>query len=393
MINESLLTGIVPDKLKIAKITPLFKSGDPKSYNNYRPISILPCLSKIYEKVIYIRLIYFINKNKILSKCQYGFRSNHSTSLAVVDFLEKMITSIDKGYYSLGVFLDLSKAFDTVNHKILLTKLEFYGVRGVALKWFENYLSNRKQYVEYKNEKSKLFEINCGVPQGSILGHILFLLYFNDIINSTEHLSFTLFADDTNVFYKSKSLDELNKTVNKELTNLSPWFRSNKLSLNINKTKFILFTNKKKVNNNLINIKIDSEEIKRVSVTKFLGMIIDEHLTWKPQIKHLSSKISRNIGSINKIKYYLPKHALKTLYYSMIYPYLLYGNIVWASTYKTNINRLQILQKKAIRIITNSDYLSHTSDLFEKEKILTIKGQINPKSKKIFFSHFKATKC
>ena len=146
-----------------------------------------------------------------------------------------MTTSVDEGYYSLDVFSDLSKAFDTINHEILLTKLEFYGVRGVALKWFKNYLTNRKQYVEFKNGKTKFFEINCGVPQGSILEPILFLLYINDIINSTENLSLALFADDTNVFYISKSLNELNETVNNELSNLSLWFRTNKLSLNIKK--------------------------------------------------------------------------------------------------------------------------------------------------------------
>ena len=156
-----------------------------------------------------------------------------------------MTTSIDEGYYSLGVFLDLSKSFDTINHEILLTKLKFYGVRGVALKWSKNYLTNRKEYVEFKNEKSKFVEINCGVPHGSILGPILFLLYINDIINSTEHLPFTLFADDTNVStYKSKSLNELSETVNNELhvTNLSLWFRTNKLSFNIKKKQISYYS-------------------------------------------------------------------------------------------------------------------------------------------------------
>ena len=372
IINNSLKTGIVPDNCKIAKIVPLFKSGDKKLFNNYRPISILPCISKIYEKVVYNRLLAYVNKNNILSKNQYGFRNKHSTATAIVDFNEKLSSAIDSGFYTIGIFLDLAKAFDTINHEILLKKLEHYGIRGVPLKWFESYLTNRKQFVQYYNAKSKLHQINCGVPQGSILGPLLFLLYINDICSSSDKLSFTLFADDTNLFYKSKTLDDLTNITNSELTKISLWLKTNKLSLNVKKTNYILFTNRKKIPYDLTNIKIDNNEIIRVNETKFLGIIIDSHLKWKPQIRYVASKISKNIGIISKLQYFLPKHTLKTLYFTLIYPYLHYGNIIWASNYHNNLRRLNLLQKKVLRIITKSGYLSHTENLFKEQKILTI---------------------
>ena len=215
--NQSFLTGVIPNDLKIALVTPVFKANDKEEFNNYRPISVLSCFSKILEKIMYKRVIKYLDKNNILFQSQYGFRKKHSTNLATIELMTKILQAIENGEYTVGVFLDLAKAFDSVNHEILLRKLEHYGIRGIVLEWFTNYLTNRKQIVKYKFEKSERLTIKCGVPQGSVLGPLLFLIYMNDISRCSEILSVILFADDTNLFYSHKNIDTLNKTVNQEL--------------------------------------------------------------------------------------------------------------------------------------------------------------------------------
>ena len=194
--NLSFNTGTLPDNMKIAKVVPLYKSGSKNVFNNYRPVSLLPQFSKILEKLFNNRLDSFITKYDILSKSQYGFRSNRSTSMALVELLEKITNSIDDKKITVGVFIDLKKAFDTIDHKLLLKKMEFYGIRGIVLKWVKSYLANRKQYVCMNSSRSDLLQIRCGVPQGSILGPKFFILYINDICNCSNILQFILFADE-----------------------------------------------------------------------------------------------------------------------------------------------------------------------------------------------------
>ena len=241
IFNLTFGSGIIPDKLKIALVTPIFKANENNKFENYRPISVLTCFSKLLERLMYKRLIKYVEKNKILSKHQYGFRKNRSTELAVIELVDKITKAIDKGEYTIGIFLDLSKAFDTINHKILIKTLEHYGIRGICLKWFENYLENRKQIVKYNQVKSKEMIITSGVPQGSILGPLLFLLYINDIQNCSKIISIILFADDTNIFYSNSCLKTLNKIIQLEIDKIADWLNVNKLSINTTKTKFILF--------------------------------------------------------------------------------------------------------------------------------------------------------
>ena len=234
IFNLSFSTGIFPSEMKIAKVIPLFKNGNKSDFSNYRPISLLSEFSKILEKLFNERLQQFLNTNNILSNSQYGFRAHMSTVHAALELTESISDSIDSKQHCAGVFIDLKKAFDTVNHKLLVEKLSFYGVRGIANTWLENYLMNRKQYVVVDHQASSMQFIKCSVPEGSVLGPVvLFLLFINDLCNVSNLLKFVLFADDTNIFGSNENVEVLQDTLNRELANLFVWFSINKLSLNL----------------------------------------------------------------------------------------------------------------------------------------------------------------
>lgn len=241
-------------------------------------------------------------------------------------------------------------------------------MRGVALRWMESYLLERKQFVRMGDYSSTCLEISCGVPQGSILGAILFNLYINDLFKTSDILKMVLFADDTNLFYSNESYGDLIRTINVELSKIKAWMDNNKLSLNLNKTKAMFFGNYK-VNSNLM-LNIDNVEIEKVSEYKFLGVTADDKISWKPHIKQVKSKVSKSIAVINKVKRFLPYDALRTLYCSLILPYFTYCVEIWGNSYKSYIHPLIILQKRAVRIIHKAGYRDHTNVLFLKSKLL-----------------------
>ena len=371
LTNLSLTKGIFPNQLKLARVVALFKSDDRMLVNNYRPVSILPVLSKLYERIMYNRLLKFINKHNLLYKFQFGFREQHGTDIALIVLIDKIMQAFNDGEMVLGVFLDLSKAFDTVNHEILLNKLYHYGIRGVANDWFKSYLSNRKQYVSYNDCCSSQRVIKCGVPQGSILGPLLFLLYVNDMVNASQILFSILFADDTNVFITGKNINTLVETMNNELHKLYEWMCINKLSLNIKKTKFMVFTMRKSKEIDQ-TITINNQVIEQVNNFKFLGVIIDSHLRWTDHVQHIRKKISKGLGILYKAKRVLNLTTLLTLYYSFIYPYLLYCIEVWGNASKDLMLSLMKLQKRAMRLIKSVPMRTESEPLFKSLELLSV---------------------
>ena len=274
IIDNSFTTGIFPDALKISKVIPIHKGDSTQELNNYRPISLLSIFDKIIEKLMYKRLYNFLEYHNILFENQFGFRKNNSTTYALMEITEKIKESIDKKKYGCGIFIDLRKAFDTVNHNILLNKLEHYGIRGTALLWFKSYLSNRIQYVFHNGESSKPQLITSGVPQGSVLGPLLFLLYINDLPNISKILQFYLFADDTNIYYEGDTLEKIELVINKELKKLRNWLIVNRLSLNIAKTNFVVFHPFNKPLNQKITLKIHKNAITEKDHVKYLGIMM-----------------------------------------------------------------------------------------------------------------------
>ena len=378
IFNKSFQTGVVPNGMKIAKIVPIYKSGNKKLLNNYRPISILPAFSKLLEKIVCNRLVNFLEVQHLMYEHQYGFRKKHCTIHPILQLLKDISTANDRKSkdITLAVFLDLSKAFDTISHKILLQKLEFYGIRGICKNWFANYLSNRKQYTEIKGNKSSYLDITTGVPQGSILGPILFLIYINDI-HKCSTLKLLCFADDTTAYQSGPDIKALTTDVNVQIGNLYDWLCSNKLSLNVNKTYYSLFrpssnmhidTNRKLYIHNE-PIKLIGEEIEPTAI-KFLGVYIDKHLTWNQHVQYICSSISKCTFVLNKAKHILPQKAMKSLYYALIQSKLQYGIEAWGLS--NNINKLLVTQKRAIRVITNTYYRQHTDPLFKATGVLKV---------------------
>ena len=372
LINKSMTEGIMPDKLKVAKVIPLYKAKERDNMENYRPISILPAMSKVYEKIIFKRIYSFLDKDNILHDSQYGFRPNRCTIDAILDLHEQVQEAFDKKQYSIGLFFDLSKAFDTLDHQILIKKLEWYGIRGKALKWIQNYLTNRYLYVDYGGVESHLTPLTHGVPQGSVLGPLFFILYINDLPNALLNGKAILFADDTTLLKSASDLKELFQDMNSDANELYEWFNVNKLSLNISKTHYIVFCKQNISRENSLKLKIGMTTLQEKKTTKFLGMLIDSKLDWHSHINNVRSKISKSLYGLNCVKHILPRKHLLTLYYSMVHPFIEYGLLMWGGTHKTYIHQIAVMQKKAIRAINKLSYNEHTNEYFLDMKILKV---------------------
>ena len=386
IFNLSFNSGVVPIQFKIAKVIPIFKSGDRTSMDNYRPISLLSTFSKILEKLVATRLTSFLTANNILSKWQFGFRPGHSTAHPMIHFLNKITDSLNKKNHTIAIFCDLKKAFDTCDHTILLLKLKKYGVSGTELQWFESYLTKRKQFVNIKGRSSSLLEIDLGVPQGSILGPLLFILYINDLPLSSKFLSL-LFADDTTLLYTHENLNTLTTIVNEEFQKVCEFFRINKMVLHPDKTKFMLFSRSAggvdpvllcNNNNNDQNLPNLINELGRVSSTdstpaiKFLGVYFDPSLNFKFHISTLKKKLSRALYALRTVKKTLNQKSLLLIYNSIFHCHLLYAIQIWSCSRSGPISELFKMQKAAIRIVAGAKYNSHTEPLFKELQILPL---------------------
>ena len=389
IFNKSLELGVFPDRMKIAKVIPLFKSKSRELASNYRPISLLLTLSKILEKIMYTRVYNFLDQTNQLYISQYGFRKRHACEHAVGELVSQIVKGLEEGKQTAAVFLDLSKAFDTLSHNSVLLKLERYGLKGKCADWFRSYLSGRKLLVSCKTGnssgeiESKVHSVEYGAPQGSCLGPLIFLIYCNDLQIHLLCLSCIQFADDTTLYVSHYKLSYLKFALNHDLDVLQDWFRANKLTLNVSKSVCILFS--RSPSPSRLDLEINGEPIPQTDCTKFLGLWIDHRLNWNEHINRLIIKLSRNVNLLKMGKNFLTPNTQKVLYYAQIHSNLVYGLSVWGSmAQKGSLHKLQSIQNSSVSLINTKNTVKEN---FSKHKILNMEQSIEMDVCKLWHKH------
>ena len=323
----SIESGIFPDCWKIARVAPIFKSGSTEDRSNNRPISVLPVVSRLFEKLIYDQLYEYLDSNKHLFKDQYGFHNLHSVVSCLLNCTNDWYVNIDRGKFTAMIFIDLKKAFDTVDHQVLLNKMRNYGIDGLEHQWFSSYLDNRKQFCKVNGVSSDHAEINIGVPQGSCLGPLLFLIYINDLPFALKRAKATMYGNDTAISFASDNIEEIDAVLNAELACLEKWLQGNKLSLNVVKTQAM-----RKIDTPMVPIphfQVNGNYINLVKETKYLGLMIDDNLKWESNVINIQKKISRTAGLLKYAKHYVQEDTLRNMYLSIVQPHFSYCCSIW----------------------------------------------------------------
>lgn len=371
--NKLLADGKFPESLKVAKVTPIYKSGNKTDPSNYRPISVLPVISKVLEKILYSRLDAYLASINFISSRQYGFRPQSNTLSATVDLVTKIKYNIDQKKIVLGLFIDLKKAFDTVSHSKLINKLRGIGVTGKALKMYESYLANRSQLVKINNSQSNHQPITYGIPQGSVLGPLLFLIYVNDMHEIGLHGQITLYADDTCLFYFGSSIHEMISQAQQDLDTLFEWLQSNLLTVNVQKTCYLIFKAKNKTLPQHSPLILNGTALQEKQDEKYLGLRLDSNLNWHVQIDYIQSKLSSLAGSLRRVVRCFPRQVRVAIYNSLVKPHLTYLIEIWGTASKTKLNELQTLQNRIIKTLFHYPYLTPTVKVYSETKLMNIK--------------------
>jgi hypothetical protein len=379
LINSVLIDSTFPSVLKLAIIKPVFKKGEKTLVENFRPISLLSTFSKLVEKVLLFNLIDHFEYNQLMQDFQHGFRGGRSTTSAAAEFIHTTLNKINDGSRVAGVYLDLSRAFDRVNHNLLLNKLVRFGIKGKLLRLLKSYLEYRYQSTQILYEKQNFVhriqsppaQMLCGVPQGSILGPYLFIIFVNDFSIGPETF-ITMYADDTSALCWAKDVNDLEVRVQNFISEALGYFQENQLSMNIDKTGLLLFRPRSEMD--CIEINIENDHIYSRNINKFLGLYLDSNLSWSNHVDHVCNKISSGLYLMKRLAFGLDAEGLRTVYFGVIYPYISYGLLLWGSTFYTHTKRVFTLQKRAVRLIANVDFKTSCKKLFLKHNLLTIYG-------------------